>query len=658
MPYEEYLEFLDLLRKPMLFALDETPADGWSLSPDVFFEQICAEFDAEDEHGVAEALDSANKLVVIVAPPGGGKTTIIRKELRKMAIPPEQYFLFDFKEQIEKFYSMGKSPEDKLKFIRDQFKLEMARQFLAKIEDKVAFVYTALMLFFYEERMHRRIFMWRKAHNNPHIGETGAKKDALRTIFATDWEAVTEEEEFVKANLTCAQMAITVKRALNLPRFLLIIDNVDRLQVGAQPHLFSAAIDIHHGGRGEFGTVVAIRSKNLMRFEEAGSAGNIVRIVSLSQIVEEARPVRLHPPTPELARTVLEGRQTYAEKAVAATDDSGKFAEARSIFVRLAQLANDEFVADQLYNIANHSIKQMLVLNLDFVKYLFRLIGAKTIPYENGTLDLADWQVHSYLYRWLFARQTADHPFLLDVVTKFERYSAGTLDAAPECDIELVILAWLSRREVQFVRLSEVVRAFREIGIEPDSVITSLYRMYDVELLHRYLELSDSEEHVSLNYCRTENPRVTLNPLGFEFAANTITKFEFLHRCLLYSSSQSSSQDNLLERADTGIDSKIQAVVSHLREMQEAHVAAINQFASAAQHVSDFEAHYRREFCIGENFMLERIARSHLTFLKVQHHANFLAWREPYADILDALYEGIGSERRAKTTLSNLLVGK
>jgi hypothetical protein len=658
MPFEDYLDFLDELRKPMLYALDEITSGGWRIPDDVFFTSMCAPFDAEDEHGVGEALESADKLVAIVAPPGGGKTTIIRKELRERKIEPRQYFLFDFKEQIEQFYSMGRSSEERVTFIRDQFKRELAKQFLDDLDAKINFVYTALQLFFYEERMHRRILIWRKEKSDPDIGKAGTDREALRSVFSSDWGAILEEEEFVRKNLTCAQMAIAVKSALDLPRFLLIIDNVDRLQVGAQPQLFSAAVDIHHGGHGEFGTIVAIRSKNLMRFEEAGSAGDVVRIVSLSQVVEETRPVRLHAPTATLARTILESRQAFALGTLTSTDAKDPHTEARQLFTQLAPLANDRFVADQLYNIANHSIKKLLTLNLDFLKYLCRLVGAGTIPYKDGVVVLADWQVHSYLYRWLFASQTTDQPFLLDVVSKFERFAGGTLRAASDCDIELVVLAWLSERDARFVRLSEITRAFCEIGIAPESVITSIYKMYDVELLHRYIELSDSEEHIALEYCFTADPHVSLNPLGREFVGNTITKLEFLHRCLVYTESRASESPQIFGRADTDIDKKVNAVVRHLRMVQEAHAASIASFAAAASHMPDFEAFYRKEFCVGGQLILERLAISHLTYLKKQHGAAFLAWRSEYADILDALYKAVGSTHTAHAVLGHLLADK
>lgn len=652
MRFEDHLDFLDLLSDSMGYAIDEESEKVAGLSINDFFTRLYTHFSEEDESAVQRAITKADSFTLIAAPSGGGKSTLLHNNLRNARSAEMGYFLFDFKHHYDGFYNMKNGLRDKANFIHRKLKEALDRDYLKYLDVKMDFIFNALQMFF-PDTLQFRILKWRAANNNPDIGKD---MNVLRTIFLKDFEAQAEELKAVMSQITCAQMIRVIKQTKGLKKFLLVIDNVDRVPAIDQPILFSVAIDIHHAGAGEFGTIVAVRNRNIMRYEEAGSQGNVITVVSLTtHIAKNTQKITMGPPTPEFASSLLEKRQDYVRQII----DQQKSMSAKKsaeIFVAFKPFINTSLIEERIYNLANHSYRDMLTLHTGFVRYLFRLVGHGSIINDQGKVQIDNWRARSYLYRWMYATHDPNHQFLLDIVSKYGLYLSGAFDEPPLlCDLELVILAWLARRPNNITRVEQLLRAFRRFGIEPFSILNCLYKLYSENPLHRHVELGKSEERVEFEAAKRADCRVTLTPLGREFVKDTITKFEFLHQCLAFPNVVEADSQDLLEKIQQDMDGKVAKVFKFLQEMKDVHSYALAEIQE--HHIpkhAKWEEHYRDNYCIRGDLILERIVRSHLNHLKAHYPATFRKWKPEYERLLTDYYQAIKSVRKVTATLYGL----
>ncbi len=625
--------FLESLKRALDFSLDQPIRKGTHPDANDYFASLHVPFPKQDNEFLEKLHANLDGFLVVSAPTGRGKTSIIRMAL--LSLPKKaRFFLFDFKNEIEKLYDFPQEPGGRHKYLRDLLKRELASQFLTEIDHKLRFIFNALYDFFFEERMHKLIFKWRAKHDNPHIG---ANREDLFKLFLDDLDVTPAEEEFVMERLTCAQMIACIKATLKIEHFLLVLDNVDRLNGDMQPVLFSVAIDIFHGGNGDFGLLVAVREKNLLRFELSTYGGEIIEVVSLvTHAAERSKPVRLSPPDAEFIGNLLEMRYIFAERALPATGSAVGI-----VFGHIKPKVRARFVEEKLHNLANHNLRNMLTLNYEFIEYLLKLVDKRVIVNERNALTIDDHDFASYLYRWMYSVANQRHEMLLDITDRYDQVVRGTIQDPIECDIELILLAWLTNSPNRFLRVNDIVEDFSHIGVRRDLVTRSLQRLYDVPLDFRHVEIGDSEVNVSWEAIDKRNPRVFITPLGREFVGSTITKFEFLFHCLTYPNVVDTDSPQMLAPVSRDMTKKVSVILTFLEKMKGVHSAAVNQIKMhTSKEGQDWEELYRERFCINQELILERIVYSHLA------HLGNTEYLTRYKQLLESYLNEIGSKRR------------
>jgi hypothetical protein len=392
-----------------------------------------------------------------------------------------------------------------------------------------------------------------------------------------------------------------------------------------------------------------------MRFEEAGSDGDVIEVVSVtSDYTESARPVRLNPPTSELATRILEKRQAHALKK-APLIAAAQFAVSAEIFRQLRNHVNGAMMEERFQNLSNHSYRRMLVMHDGFVRYLFRLVEAEAIKADYGQVDLCGWKTRSYLYRWLYAANNPDHRFLLDIVSRYGRYNTKSDDLPLLCDVELVVLAWLVNNQHHSLTMGDLTNGFRKLSIGTELIQEGIYRLYPRKALLRHIELGDSEERIKPEGLKSPDCRVKLNPLGAEFVQYTITIFEFLHQCLAHPVITNVDANEMLAPIELDMDSKINLVFEFLTVMGQVHHETLKEFRESWHGKDeDWESYYRRMFCIREELILERIAYSHLTYFRNQFPTSFAKWRPQYFGLIDEYLRSIKSSHDVSQILHGL----
>lgn len=647
MGLEKHQEFLKQYGNSMIMAIDQ-PTKGSVSHSDEFFNEIYVPFSQEDELALTNAVQDADRFTIVAAPIGGGKSTIIYWALHNVKSETRAHFVFDFKRHMSSFYPMKGEPQDKARFMHDRFKDSLMGTFLPTLSQKLQFAFTTLQLFFVAER-HEMEVRWSQRHPNLRIDEN---IDQVRNCFLNDIPAQEIALKLVRERLTCAMMIRAIMTTFKKDKFLLIFDNVDRCPIIDQPIMFSVAIDINHEGSGEFGTMVAIRNKNLMRFEEAGSDGDVVEVVSVtSQYTERTEPLRIHAPAPDRAEAILVKRQAHALQRPPLAGNIG-FASSAEVFSQLREHINRAMIEERFQNLSNHSYRRMLIMHDGFVRYLFRLTDKGAIKVDRGHVDLTGWKTRSYLYRWLYATNNPDHKFLLDVVTRYERYEPYTDGLPLLCDVELVLLAWMVNNGRHSLMMGDLLRGFRKLAVGIDMVREGVYRLYSTKPLLRHIELGDCEERVSPDDIKQPECRLKLNPLGAEFVQHTITIFEFLHQCLAYPDITSEDSEEMLEPIESDIQTKISRVYDFLLLMKNVHVEVLRDLREGWQDKhEDWETYYRKTFCIRENLILERIAVSHLSHFRIQFPSSFDEWRPKYFELIEDFLYSIKSSRTVEQSL-------
>ncbi|HEY3294975.1 MAG TPA: hypothetical protein VGL38_06035 [bacterium] len=606
----EYELLLDYLQESLSFEIDQVHPTSTKPAADIFFSTLYANTPDLERQILSKLSNGVNSFLVVAAPIGRGKTSLLRKCIRSLS-DETRCFIFDFRSEIERTYGMPPDSSNRHRVVRDLFKEQIARQFLSDDAFKVKYIFEALMSEFYVARMQNLILKWKAKFNNPHIGEDRTK---LWQIFSTEYQTVVEESNFISANISCASMIKCIIRSQEIKQFIVVLDNVDPLDPELQPVLFSVAIDIFHGGERSFNVVVAVREKNLLRFELNAHGGGVIEVVSLeSHATERTRPIRMTPPTMEFVNDMLNRRYLYATERFA----RGRTTQVLDVFNQLKPRISMRFVEEKIFSISNNNFRQMLALNHDFISYMFHLAANRVILNERGKVEISDQSFKSYLYRWIYSVANLKHEMLLDVSDKYEQYSKGALAEPFACDIDLMVIAWLAAAQNRNLRVANAISDFKKIGVSEQLVLESIFRLYNVQVDHRYVELGDSEAMVSWAELVAGNPRIILMPLGNEFVGFTITKFEFLYHCLAYPHLLSIDSPEMMVPANEDIESKVNVIYEFLETMKKAHVSALQSIKQACfgQRL-DWEEHYRDQFCVDGRLVLERIALSHYSHVK------------------------------------------
>ena len=95
-----------------------------------------------------------------------------------------------------------------------------------------------------------------------------------------------------------------------------------------------------------------------------------------------------------------------------------------------------------------------MILNSRYIRYLFDLAEKNRnseILDDKGKWAVSEPAMLSYLYRWLYVINNPFREFLRDVVSQYKKHRKGAVGDPLECDIELILLAWLINTLVSLV---------------------------------------------------------------------------------------------------------------------------------------------------------------------------------------------------------------
>lgn len=651
---------LELLENAMTFALDHHAPEVAVISEVDFFKPIengglYIYREPGDENAIARMIAKSKHLSILAAPMGAGKTTILRKALRQYAPEENRHYIADFKKLQGKLYAKKGLDDYWPDRIQNVLKEDLANIFFRNNSElRNRYTFQALKYFFVNRYIQTKLRYQTKAKKKE------MTDNEVWENLRIDSETLNEQGAHIDENISLAEMVRALKLTLGVKHFCLILDNIDRLNIDLQSYVLGVAVDIHRGGEGHFRTVVAVRKKNIMRYQEEGMGNDVIQIKALSTGTTEK--ARVYPigeesagnlPSDTFIATLLRQRHSYAEQV--AKTNAGEESDFWKLFGNLRERVTTRFIEERLFNLSNHSITQMLNLNLEFTKYIFQLIGNDNIAIKDNAPDLTQSQLMSYLYRWFSRASDINHQLLSDTVENYARFDPTQPLESLDCDLEHVILAWLVNFNGHRNRTRDLVTAFQSIGATEASLCDKLFKLYSRDPEQRYVELGDAEVRITAeDVAKRKDIRVTITPLGREFIEFIITKFEFLYESL-------AGLHPPLDNVPQGIPiptkatytKKVDIVKTHLARMAEVHTATLNSIRERFTRPNlDWEEYYRNNFCLKGQLILERIMQSHLRHLALVDSQNIETYRQIYISILKDYLKNVHSKRSAETLLS------
>jgi hypothetical protein len=399
---------------------------------------------------------------------------------------------------------------------------------------------------------------------------------------------------------------------------------------------------------------VCLRNKNVHRFEPYGAGGDIVEIVNLTGTRTEARRRQLADASDDFLTRLFTVRQDYVLRVIGKKDRTQQHATFCNSLRALKDLSNTQFMRERLYHLANHDYRLVLVLGAGFMRYLLRLSSAGIIHLQDG-LYPSDWECRSFLYRWTYTVMNPEQQWLRNPVRSYRDYAtAGFVDPLDSC-LDVMLATWLQNGHSP-CKLRDVFDAFRSIGVSATQIRKSLFALYSSPTPERrHVELGDKETDLEEGELYP-GTRIELLPLGREYVRFVITKFEFLLQALQYPNVLLETDPLLLRPVGQIGHRELQVILNHLATVGQVHSLGLQKIAAAlkASGCVDWEAHFRAHFGIGGLLALERIAASHLGYLRELDPALARETRPAYMQLLRAYYDASGLKASPENSLPQM----
>ena len=506
--------------------LDRTGGSRRQIDLPVFHEHLYAPRRLEDEIDVRDAVSQSDSLLLLVAPRGAGKSTLVRNEIHRIGrngAEARRIVTYDCKLEGARFLNL---PYDRLAQLR-RITGNIKKHIVAECLDGDA------------ERRQLLLELIKAG------GETGQEMREEVRIFLDDPDLTDEEcharflgipklaKQFrhVRDQASCADVIRAIKKIRGYEKFLLFIDNADRIPFEHHAKILSFALDECTAGRGEFGVIAAFRNKSLMRWESSGAGGDIIRSVRIDGEagVYQKEPRTVSVPTPELLTLIQNNRIAYAKREFGSREGAVQFFAAIDVFFGRLRAVVEE---SALIRLANHDIRDANAICSNFIKFLCGKIqeGAITLGADRPNID--EQMCRSLFYDCLYVAECSGggSPFDMEeyICCEHEQPKEATRALAP-----LFLLHWLHSCRNRRITAGKVYTEAKSLtGLGSSTVREMLFGMYRKNAPSlRLIELGKSEKAVEEEGIRATT-RVYITSRCVELLGGTITKFEFFRQSI------------------------------------------------------------------------------------------------------------------------------
>jgi hypothetical protein len=604
-----------------------------------FYEHLYTEFEDELEVELSQRLEDCNKAIFVVGLPGGGKSSFVynglngRRDLStetgkliidiKKCFPKLKLMLFQAYKGNETLFNKSIHEE-----VLRTFLITMAsNEFLKPKESTKKLIYYAIETF-YPDRFDDNFSDWQAKFATEANRDN---QDAFKQFyFCSKHSQYKTDKCYFFTSGTFGELIKAIIYTQGLKRFYVYFDNLDSLQIEFINLICTLAIDTVAEVDGNCCIITAVRTPNYERLDRRGFHGFFTVELSLDLNDEIDFTTRM-----------IEKRHTFSTMKVFEHNDHSEERRQYTLMKnRVVKLTGEE-----ISSLSNGNNRVKVVLHMNFIRYMLELQLDRVIDYT-----LSKRLFLSYFYRWAYVFNYPTFEILRHVVNMIDEHTKrkqnnqkDTTDYAMQCWLPFLLLAFLSHSPN--TETSVIVQTFGKLGYSESVILESLFQLQGTVYKNRYIEIGDGEDPLQeLVIQENQFFTVKLAPFGKCFINYLVTKFVFLHQCVMYPHIRNMKDKRIPRVINAELAEEVEAVLSFLEQLKnvtsEAYVAMRKcSVGSFNGDKGKWDIWFRNQFTLeegaGGQTLLERLIRSHLAYLKLVSDEGYDEWHHRYNAIIN-----------------------
>lgn len=527
-PTDQISKFLDIYTEVMGFADEPTHADP----------QIMAEWEkhirheflteiyvsrTEEEKSIIEHVTSDFRALSIEGVGGSGKSTLIRHVLSSIDSQDYPRVILDMHKSYPYEFKSEYTVAGYVKSIDDMVTQQVDSLFCTKHPERTQAVYEHL---FFGKIPEQRLSLFGVREDLAiYAASEGVKQENLHIWYLQQRDncnaKIKRFEKRAKRASRVSDWLIALKPFLGFKMFLLVLDNVDRIERDRQKVCFQFAIDSLNDGWGLVKPIITIRQENAHGVWQEAWATTVVRCSIDGRSVDK---IPVFGEMKDLLIPVIWKRHSWCERWL---ED---YRAECLIVKKIAQLLQDSNGWGKICELANGSIRLGAEYYYRFIHYILSEIEADALEVLLKS-PVRESLMKSCLFAWIARAGDILDKQALNLCKIYLKCQEQKF-ASFGCDLNYMILANLERRD-GVTEIGQVTYDFSLLKVDPEEVIQRLWDLYSMkrEDYGHVVELWDGDKQLERNGIGVTT-QVAITPRGRCLLRDASVTFTFINTLL------------------------------------------------------------------------------------------------------------------------------
>lgn len=411
------------------------------------------------------------------------------------------------------------------------------------------------------------------------------------------------------------------KSMANFRKYLVILDNIDRIHRDHQTYCFEFAHDFYHNVGESAKLIFSIRKENahLPRNTTSINAANVQRI----RVVDPDAPIKEREKlsTGEF-HEIINQRFIFYKKY----HKSKEFCEIANFLTEVLKYTYAEIT---LIDLANQSIRCALKYHCEFLLHLMGIYGSfdrlrKIFNAKEDRLKIESI-LSSHLYGWVTSYSEVLNTQCLNLVELYNKCKSSDFREFG-CDLSYLILVNLYNMN-RIITFRELKENFLILAVNDQNLkekILELYNSRNKEFGHIISIWADEDIENSNNI--TDATQIELNYRGRTLIKRVTTKFTFINRLIYDNRRYYEYYDNYFKQESyydfTNYHNHALNNIRFFSKIARLHTIELIRICRRVNLSNEqWFMEYARRFCVEYKLQLTRILESNIAFLeKIERH--------------------------------------
>ncbi len=474
-------------------------------------------------------------------------------------------------------------------------------------------------------------------------------------------EDIKKIEKEIDKKITYDQLIRALKPIKNFKGFLVIFDNVDRIERESQQFCFKFTVDFMKNVKKCGTIIICIREENA-RYPANDYTIKKSNIKSIPMVCRKFSEKKERKLDPKDFYAILKKRNAFYQK-------ESKNYELKRVIDFLIKNLESTYAESRLIDLGNQSIRDSMNYHCKFVKAVIEY-------YRKNKFDLNQIYelfisiqgykrrsfLNSHFLGWVADQIKGHSAQCLNLIEVFEKcelkfYAVG-------CDLNYLILVNLLNykrlNNDDSITLSQLAKNLRKIGYEKENIRENVFYLYNL----RYEPLGEAITIIAKNEIRkakdlTDNTKIEINFRGECLVKYISVSFTFINRILFFASYYEDKKNIPVNDYYNfrNYFLHVKNSVLFLGRIAKLHMIELRRIYDKYNNKEDWLIEYKKQFCMGKEgtykLQLERIIDSNCRFLKNLNAFITSPRLNSYIDILNKL-KRLYQEEIKQFNISNL----